>query len=501
VKPPTSRSNLQSIIEDEVLLKQNPSGTLALFKALGADRVRLYIAWSAIAPNPTARQAPAGFDAANPAAYPAANWAYDDEVIRDAKAAGIGLDVTLGAPAPVWSEGPGEPAGGVVGVWKPSAAEFGQFVRAIGERYSGGYTPPGASAPLPRVDFWSVWNEPNYGQDLAPQAIDDTKVEVAPRLYRALVDVAWSALHATGHGADTILFGETAPAGQTLGPHPGNFDGMVPLRFIRALYCVGTTYAPLQGAAATERGCPATLAASHRFAAKNPALFQASGFADHPYPQTGQAPNQRLPGEPEYADLASLPELEQTLDRSAAAYGADPKLPIYSTEYGYQTDPPEAGRPSPTTAAQYLNWAEYISYENPRVRSYDQYLVLDPQPSSGSSFATGLEFANGMHKATYAAFRMPLFLPVTTAPAGHNLQVWGCVRPAHYAPRATPDVLIQFAAGSSGAFHTVRQLAVTNPQGYFDTAIAFSHSGQLRVAWSYPGGPQIFSRSVSITTT
>ena len=70
-----------------------------------------------------------------------------------------------------------------------------------------------------------------------------------------LVAAAWSALAATGHttATDTILIGETAPRGINTGNHPGNFSGMLPLRFIRAMYCVDSDLKPLRGTAATLR--------------------------------------------------------------------------------------------------------------------------------------------------------------------------------------------------------------------------------------------------------
>jgi hypothetical protein len=497
LKLPSGHSDLQSIIEDQGPLMQNPPATLALFKSLGIQETKIYIAWNAIAPRPLAKHAPANFDASNPGAYAASAWASYDLAIRYAQDAGVKVMLTLGSPAPEWADAPGEPAGGAPGIWKPSAAEFAEFAHAVGERYSGHYTPPGASGPLPKVDFWSIWNEPNYGPDLAPQAIDHTKVEVSPMLYRQLVDAAWTGLTASGHAGNTILIGETAPAGQTVGNHPGNFDGMVPLRFIRALYCVNSALQPLRGTAATERGCPATAAASREFPAQNPALFKAGGYAAHPYPQ-GAAPDVRTPDEPDFADLASLPELEQTLDKSQAGYGSYPKLPIYSTEFGYKTDPPLAGSPSPALAAEYLNWSEYISWLNPRVRSYDQYLIADPPQTGASSFDTGLEFANGTPKPSYAAFRMPLFLPVTQSAAGKALEVWGDVRPAYYAA-GRQHAQIQFAAGSSSAFKTLKTVTLTDPSGYLDTGVVFPSSGRVRLAWKPASGPELFSRVVDVT--
>ncbi|MDQ6608018.1 MAG: hypothetical protein M3Z06_15920, partial [Actinomycetota bacterium] len=251
-----ARSDLESIIEADPQMTANPAAALDAIKRLGVARVRVDVRWSTLAPSPDARTPPAGFHGADPAAYSAAAWSVWDQIVQDAKARGVGLDISLVGPAPVWAQRPGEPPHGVVGVWKPEPRLFGAFVHAFAERYSGRYRPPGASAPLPRVSFWSIWNEPNYGQNLAPQAIRHSTIEVAPGLYRKLLDAAWSALGATGHGPDTILIGETAPRGLTIGDQPGNFSGMVPLRFLRALYCVGATLRPLLGAAATERGCP-----------------------------------------------------------------------------------------------------------------------------------------------------------------------------------------------------------------------------------------------------
>jgi len=259
---PTRTRPLETIFEAQSELFTNPGATLDELKRLGVDRVKVFLHWADVAPDPSSHTRP-HFDASSPAAYPAAGWGPFDAVIRAAAARGVGLDLTLLSPAPLWATGPGVPKGtaiGFLGGWEPSANEFGSFVRAVATRYSGHYKPAGASSALPRVDFWSIWNEPNNGVDLAPQAIDHSTVEVAPAMYRRLLDAAWSALQATGHGQDRVLIGEIAPRGQTVGDQPGNFSQMVPLRFIRALYCVDGSLHPLQGQAAVERSCPSTAA-------------------------------------------------------------------------------------------------------------------------------------------------------------------------------------------------------------------------------------------------
>jgi hypothetical protein len=350
------------------------------------------------------------------------------------------------------------------------------------------------------VSFWSVWNEPNLGEaNLAPQATKDSKIEASPQMYRQLLDGAWSSLQATGHGHDTILIGEIAPYGQFIGQDvPGNFGYMVPLRFVRALYCVDASLRPLQGRVAAVRGCPTTAAASKRFAQDNPALFQASGFAVHPYPQGSVPPSKVLPFGKDFVYLSTLSRLEHVLDTVTGLYGVGRQFLLYSTEYGYFTNPPfQAGAP-PALAAEYLNWAEYMSWHMPRLRSWDQYLLVDPDPTSGSHFVTGLEFFGGRPKPSYDAYRMPIFLPVTRQPHGQALEVWGCVRPAHYTQRPQ-DVHVELQAGGHGSFQNVVTIPVSDPSGYFDTKVKFPSGGQVRLAWSYPHGPTIFSRQVTIS--
>ena len=114
------------------------------------------------------------------------------------------------------------------------------------------------------------------------------------------------------------------------------------------------------------------------------------------------------------------------------------------------TDPPEPGSPgiSPTLAAAYLNWAEYISWRNPRVVSWDQYLLTDP-PQGQSSFDTGLEFHNGAKKALYEAFRIPVYLPISTSSIRRELEVWGA-----RAARALSDWPHDHAAGGPNPVHS-----------------------------------------------
>ena len=497
------RDGPETIFTAGSALTADPTGTIAELHALGVSRVRIFLPWGSIVPDGTSAHRPS-FDATNPAAYPAAHWAIYDTIIRELLSHHLGLDVVLGPPPPRWAEGKGAPPPSKPQFWEPDAKEFEQFVQAVGVRYSGHYTPRGTHRPLPRVSFWSIWNEPNSGVQITPQAVQSHQVEVAPRYYRALADAAWTGLHRTGHGSDTTLIGELAPVGSNGPLHPGLFDVMTPLRFLRALYCVSSDYKPLSGAAAAARGCPTTSAASKRFAAENPVLFHATDFADHPY-AFGLAPNTLVPKTPDDTNLAAIGRLFTALDKVQHAYGSSKRFQVYSTEYGYQTSPPDtqSGNVTPKLAAMWLNWGEYLTWREPRLISYNQYLLQDPPPirhKQYRAFATGLITYSETRKPGWYAFRMPIWLPATSTSSHHQLEVWGCVRPAKTVARSKrAPAQIQWRAGSSGPWRTIARVPVRSHYGYFDVNETFPGSGSVRLHWAPPDGPAISSRTVAIT--
>jgi hypothetical protein len=538
-RPAIASTSQVSIFEDDPSLMYNPGPTLQRLRLLGVQQVRVPIRWLYIAPNATSYKRPKGFNAADPGAYPARNWPMWDNIVKEAANAGIVVNFDVVGGAPLWATGKGAPGHSN---WQPNATEYGQFVRALATRYSGSYNPgakkvqPGNANDLPRVTSWSIWNEPNYGPSLAPQGLPGRlTVDYAPRMYRGLVSAAWNALQGTGHGRDLIMFGEVAPRGQS---YWGVYSGMTPLLFVRSLYCLDGGYRPLRGTAAQLRGCPTTAAGSRAFRRANPALFQAGGFSDHPY-MRWYPPNHEPNPDPtnhlrttDYSSLAVIGQLTRALDRAQGAYGAHPRMPVYDTEFGYLTSPPKhpnqrepGGHYYPwatqATASYYVNWAEYLSWRNPRVKSYMQFLLYDPEPATAKTdwggFASGLinYGPKQVPKATYYAWRFPLHLPVTSSRRGRSLEVWGCVRPARFAilDGFGPQVVqIQFAPGSSQAFATVDTATINNAGNcYLDKHVKFAGSGSVRLMWQYPvrdpllgsySDPlqgTIFSRTVRIT--
>ena len=249
----------------------------------------------------------------------------------------------LGGLAPDWASGNSRVAGSA----RPNPGEFRKFVKAVGTRYSGSYVAGGggdapgpaaagrsghaaalaaqagaaqAGTTLPRVDLWSVWNEPNLGNWLHPQHANG--VPFAPHHYRKLVRGAKAGLSASGHGGDTMLIGELVPFGAAS-------NRIRPLEFLREMACVNRRYRPFRGKAARKRGC------------KNFRALPGSGFAHHPYTFAG-GPNLDT-GHRDDVTIAYLHRLVKALNRLGRKNRLkQARMKIWVTEFGFQTDPPDS---------------------------------------------------------------------------------------------------------------------------------------------------------------
>jgi hypothetical protein len=476
--------------------------TLDELRGLGVDRLRLTILWSAIAPAAESTAAPRGFDAGRPAAYPARAWIPYDRVLELARRRGIGVDFDVTAPGPLWAMRPQPAAAGEATHFEPDATAFGQFALALGRRYSGSYVPPGARSPLPRVDYWSVWNEPNQPGWLAPQWRTNAGVRAieAARLYRGYVDALTASLRRTGHGGDTLLIGELAPEGSA---GTGATAAVAPIPFLQALYCVGSGSQPLRGPPAQALGCPAGGPRS-AFVAAHPGLFGATGFAEHPY-SFFRAPAAPM-SDPSFVPLADLGRLEHGLDHIFAAYAVARRLPIYLTEYGYETNPPNPFRGvSPGTQAAYLDEAEYLAWLDPRVRTLSQFELRDSPPNGAyprgsvrywSTFQTGLEYRDGSPKPALTSYRLPIFIPAPVFSPGAPVTVWAMLRPVRGS--RGQRALIQWRS----ARHAYRALAIADaryPGGVLVATVRPPATGFIRIAWKSPRGQVDHSRAVAVS--
>ena len=516
-----------TLVVDPIGLQENPSAEVAQFRALGATEVRVMLQWSTIAPSARSTRQPR-FTATNPGAYPAANWNQWDQAIRAVTAAGMKVDLDVMGGPPRWAQGPGVPSSynnGRFG-WRVNAKDYGQFVKAVATRYDGKYKPKGSSSALPQVKIWSLWNEPNFGEQLGPQNIGatakSTGYNVAAGYYRAMLRSAWSALRST-KGSKTILVGEFAGEGRSLPKTrkfpqglPGNVAIDSPVSYIETLYCLDSHHKSLTGTAAKDASCPTSAGARRSFVKNNPALFDASAISMHPYASTF-APNasaKKIPSS--YIILPVIGRLTSEMSAVTRAWHHTRNYPIWSTEYGFVTSPPQKNKagtiyPSPQEAAIFLNEAEYLSYRNSHVATYSQYLLSDPKTIKGAGlFSSGLQYSNGKPKPGYDAFRLPLWVPHQTVRKGSSAEIWGGARPAVAAAKLggkAKQVAIQMQ--SHGSWKTIHTITVNGSTGYFDTHLRLSSGGSMRLAYTYPSnelglpvgdaGKTVYSRTLKVT--
>ncbi len=499
----------ESMFQDDPLLvygtPEQVDDTLSQLQAFGVDRIRVSVFWKLLAPANEAKQKPT-FDATDPAGYQKPVWERYDALIRNALSRGILVNLNITSPVPRWAAGDPPPSRqDLQPTWAPNAEEFGKFVQAVGKRYSGNYQ------GLPRIDYWSVWNEPNQAGWLTPQWSPDPRrasrrIEAAPTTYRALVAAMWSGLAATGHGTDTILVGETAPQGQQ--GRQGVTQSIDALHFIRQLYCLDDNLNLLKGSSAEVRGCPQ--GNPGKFIADNPGLFHATGFAHHPYDML--SPPARKAKARDWVTMANLSDLSRELRRIYSRYGQRPQtsrgVPLYLTEYGFQTAP-DPIHISYAQQAAFLNEAEYIAARNPLVRTLSQFLLVDDKPDPAFSvrtqprlawrtFQSGLASQTGKRKPAYRAYGTPLFVKTPRVRRGRAVSLFGMLRAANASTR--PAVSLQWRPRGSGRWRTRRTIRVGGPRHYFNTRMKVPASGFVRIRW-VNGRKPLASRAARVTVT
>jgi hypothetical protein len=474
-------SSQESVFEDEHELLQlgaaRQASALNDIAALGADSIRSLVSWNQVAPAPSAKKRPKGFDGANPAAYAAGKWDPYDDLVRGAQARGMTVLLSPSSPIPAWASGCRGSAD-ARRACRPNARQFGLFVRALGTRYSGTYADENQGGGiLPRVDRWSIWNEPNQPGWLNPQSssVGGRKVITAARMYRDLSRSAIAGLRATGHGSDLLMLGETAPIGRasgTLARRP-----TTPVEFIRALFCLRSSGRRLTGTDARLAGCSGF------------SKLRVNAFAHHPYTRGGSQPPtfRTLPGE---ITIATAARLKTLLAQGARAGRVPGKLPIWYTEFGFQTKVKgDFFGVSNEAQARYLNQSDWIASRDPRVKSVAQYKLVDD--ALKQNFQTGLRFLDHSAKPSYDAYRLPIWV---TKRSGGKVRVYGQVRPA--ADNAAEMVEVQ--NGSGGSFQTVYSASVTSRKGQFLVTLP-AGAGSWRLKWTpAAGGTPLYSRVAKV---
>ncbi len=449
--PPASASRSETTLFDlggvalDIPAEQQ-AAELDQLKDFGVDTVRVIVSWREIAPEPNSPTKPV-FDATDPAAYPAQSWTALDDLVQGARSRGMSVLLTPNTPVPNWASSSHDQ------LTDPNPTDFQQFVQALGTRYSGSYSPPPVlptdppNPVLPRVDHWSVLNEPNLTLFLKPQLRHGKSV--SGRMYRDLFLAAQKGLEASGHASDQLLIGETSPG-------PGR-RGTDPITFLRGVFCLNPKFKRIGGCAPID----------------------ADGWAQHPY-DPFDAPFETSHN---LINLATISDLETALKKARAARATRGRLPVYVTEYGVESVPDRRFGVSQLQQAEYIAISEYLMYRDPNIRSFGQYLLQDDPGHAQVNFQTGLRFADGRKKLSYASFPIAL---VAQRPSEkrNKVRIWGHVRP-HSGP-----FRVTVKSRGPGAAHTLKTVH-TSAAGYFQFSTTFRKGRRYSASTRLPDGTEL----------
>ena len=272
-----------------------------------------------------------------------------------------------------------------------------------------------AAQRFPWVHRWLIWNEPNQARSLLP---------TSPEVYvQRLLNPAYTALHAwSSH--NRVGGGVTAPRGR-----------LSPVTWIRRMAAAGA---------------------------------KLDAYAHNPYPETpSETPTSGGCGHCRTITMATLYRLER---ETRNAWG---DIPLWLTEYGYQTNPPDRRLGVPLAKqALYEDEASLRAYTAARVTMLIHFLVVDdPKPSGWQS---GFYTVRGLAKPSAQAFALPL---AQFSRRGTTTVLWGQVRP-HQGKR--PYRLQRFRAGS---WEWVAGIQHTDPRGFIQLTVRAGPGARFRL-WS-----------------
>jgi hypothetical protein len=342
------------IYDEGVTLYGNPSSVFPVFRSLHAQVIRLNLHWILVA-----KRRPINPLDPNDPAY---DWSlYDRTVLSAAK---YGEEILFSViDTPGWANG---------GAGKNHAprnmGDLRSFALAAATRYGGTWTDT-SGRRLPAVHLWAAWNEPNNPVFLQPQyrKVRGKWVLQSAIDYARICQAVYAGVHGARVSADRVACGLTAPRGNN---NPGQPRASVaPLTFLKAVHGAG--------------------------------LKNFDAWAHHPY---YVSPSETPSSKPNSPTAITLGNIQTLIDQVTRYYG---KKPIWITEYGYQTNPPDQFfGVSWAKQAAYLTQAFAIARKNPRIQLMLWFLLHDEPNLAG--WQSGLETATGKKKPSFAAFqRLP----------------------------------------------------------------------------------------------
>jgi hypothetical protein len=370
----TSSHLLVGINDEAFSLYGDPTTAFATLKALKTQVIRVNLYWGGTK-WAVGKSRPS--DPTDPG-DPAYDWAIYDRLVRYATQNDIKVVFSV-LFTPGWANGNNART-----VAPKNFKDLENFAYAAAERYSGLWTPPAwqqdpanptTKLPLPKVNMWTAWNEPNNPIWLTPQykRVGKTwRVESAFQ-YAKICNAVYNGVHSPFLGPlqdEHVACGVTGPKGNDA---PATKRASVdPLTF---------------------------LTQAHRFGMKK---FDVP--AHHPYADIGAAESPTFVPKGKFKRRVQLGNLSLLTKLISQYYG--PKH-LWITEYGYQTNPSDkVFGVSYAKQAQYLTQSYAIARKNPRIDMMLWFLVRDEATGGhpGNNWQSGLATVTGKKKPAWNAF-------------------------------------------------------------------------------------------------
>jgi Cellulase (glycosyl hydrolase family 5) len=306
--------------------------------ATGASVIHTTASWPGLAPTK-----PADAADGNDPAYKLGDL---DELVYQSGLYGLRVMIDING-TPKWANG-----GKAPNVMPTRLSDLTTFAKMLATRYNG-------RQGHGTVALWSVWNEPNLQLFLTPQFVG--KKIVGPANYAKLYKAAYAGIK-SGNPLSKVAIGETSARGRDK---------------------------PLAGVSASL--APGTFA---KYLAKVPGL-KFDAWAHHPYPTSPNLPPTQKVRYPNVV-LLTLPTFEKDLKTFFHR-----SVPVWITEYGHETKPPDPHGVSYATQSKYAVQALNIAKNDPNVQMFIWFVFHDTR---GNPWQSGLFTSGGSQKPAYDAF-------------------------------------------------------------------------------------------------
>lgn len=317
-----------------------------------------------------------------------------DQAVRNAEV--HGFDVLLTSySAPSWAEGAGRPGKVDPGTWKPNPNDYADFGHMLAERYGGSYPP---SNPIPAVEYFQAWNEPNLSSYITPQW--KGKTNQSSDIYVGLLNAFYDEVKAVNPSAKVVAAG-TAPYGDP----PGGPKRTQPVRFLQEILCL--TPKNKKGKCTKAGKAKADVFAHHPINREDPPRKHAINKGD--------------------VEIADMKELTTVLNKAEKfnTVGTGGNHEFWADEIWWQTNPPDRKEGVPlkkharwTAESLYLLWKQRVS-----TAIFLQFrdAKYSPGEPTLASYQTGVYTYEGKKKPSFDAVRFPF----VTERKGKKLKSWG----------------------------------------------------------------------------